>query len=316
MPEGLSDRGVFALLGGTLDSPEERRRVIPAAALLLLAWLAVVAYVGPQPGGRLPSAIAQWVPPDMAFVGALMALGLSAIIALSRGVMPLALLAATLIAYVTGTALSIQGARLVSAAGLERWHGFLLERLVYGATVLGPLGLVFVAGRRWMGSLRLGFGSWRSSTRLVGDLDPLITWRRALIVVVLLAGVPFFAWMQFTSQFATFRSGDIAWFVGPAALMAVVNASVEEAVFRGFIQVAVIRCAGIGRGLWLQGLFFGLHHLGMSISVLATLPGALLIGLGSVIIGKSVLETRGLGWAIVAHAVLDFGIFAAYGLSL
>ena len=119
--------------------------------------------------------------------------------------------------------------------------------------------------------------------------------------------------MQYTSQFAIFRSGDLSWFIGPAALMAVVNAAVEEAVFRGFIQHAVIRCAGVGRGLWLQGLFFGVHHFGMSVSVLGTLPGALAIGLGSVVIGKSVLETRGLGWAIAVHAVFDFGIFVAYG---
>ena len=122
--------------------------------------------------------------------------------------------------------------------------------------------------------------------------------------------------MQATNGFSMIRSGDLLWFIGPTLVMAVVNATVEEVIFRGCIQPAVIHCAGIGRGLWLQGIFFGIHHLGMSLSLLSTLPGAILIGIGSVVVGKSVLETRGLGWAIAAHGLFDIGIFAAYGMGL
>ena len=90
------------------------------------------------------------------------------------------------------------------------------------------------------------------------------------------------------------------------------NAIAEEVVYRGFIQPAFIHYGGVGAGLWVQGLFFGLIHWGLSVGVLAALPTSLLIGVGSVVWGKAAYETRGLGWTIVAHFLIDLAIMAAY----
>ncbi len=43
----------------------------------------------------------------------------------------------------------------------------------------------------------------------------------------------------------------------------------------------------------------------------ASLPIAVVTGLLWVLWGRSVLETRGLGWAIVTHASLDLAFFLA-----
>ena len=47
------------------------------------------------------------------------------------------------------------------------------------------------------------------------------------------------------------------WAVLAAAL---VNAAVEEIVYRGFLQPAFVRLGGIGPGLWTTGMMFGLLH--------------------------------------------------------
>ena len=61
-----------------------------------------------------------------------------------------------------------------------------------------------------------------------------------------------------------------------------------------------------------EGAVFGLMHWGLSVGVLAALPTSLLIGLGSVAWGKYALDTRGLSWVIVAHALIDVAVMSAY----
>lgn len=108
------------------------------------------------------------------------------------------------------------------------------------------------------------------------------------------------------------RSGAL-WALLPAILLAAVaNALVEEVIYRGVLPPAFVQAAGIARGLWIQGLMFGMLHWGMSVGVFAALPASLLIGIGSVYWGKAVLETRGLSWVILAHAMVDVAIMSAY----
>ena len=53
-------------------------------------------------------------------------------------------------------------------------------------------------------------------------------------------------------------------------------------------------------------------HWGLSVGILAALPVSLLIGLGSVVWGKAALETRGLGWVVMAHFLVDVCVMAAF----
>ena len=108
------------------------------------------------------------------------------------------------------------------------------------------------------------------------------------------------------------RTG-VLWALIPAILTAALaNAIAEELIYRGMLQPAFVQAAGVARGLWIQGVMFGLLHWGMSVGVVAALPTSLLIGVGAVFWGKAVIETRGLSWVIIAHAMVDVAIMSAY----
>ena len=103
-----------------------------------------------------------------------------------------------------------------------------------------------------------------------------------------------------------------AYFPNLILIAAFVNATAEEVVYRGFMQPAFMRVLGVGGGMWMAGLFFGLVHWGISVGLLAALPVSLLIGLGAVIWGKAAYETKGLAWPIAAHFMIDVAIMSAY----
>jgi membrane protease YdiL (CAAX protease family) len=128
-----------------------------------------------------------------------------------------------------------------------------------------------------------------------------------LLVVVLL-----FVLMQAGVGFRPLRSGVLPSLFLAILLSAVANSAAEELVFRGVLQPALIGVGGIAAGLWAQGALFGLVHWGTSVGVLAALPVSLGIGLGSVMWGKATLETGGLGWVCIAHAMIDVAVMSAY----
>jgi membrane protease YdiL (CAAX protease family) len=114
--------------------------------------------------------------------------------------------------------------------------------------------------------------------------------------------------------FRPIKNGMLASMAFVILIAAFVNAAMEEFIYRGVMQTAILPAAGKTIGLWIQGMFFGLMHWGSSVGLIAALPISLLIGLGSVYWGKAVLDTKGLSWVIVAHALMDIAIMAAYFL--
>lgn len=196
--------------------------------------------------------------------------------------------------------------------------GFALMRLVYALSLALPMlaawWIAFGRGGRNDGWPRLAFriGDFRVASRDVSArAPPMPAWR---MLVTGYAGfcLVLLVVMQVGVGFGPIRSGTL-WMLLPAVLLAAcVNAFVEEVIFRGFVQPAFIRGGGVAAGLWMQGLLFGLVHWGVSVGVLAALPVSLLIGLGSVVWGKMALDTRGLGWVVIAHAMLDVCIMSAY----
>lgn len=94
--------------------------------------------------------------------------------------------------------------------------------------------------------------------------------------------------------------------VGGLAFSAL-NALLEEVVFRGVLQVALVSALGLVLGVLVQGVAFGLSHAagyppGATGVVLATIYGILL--------GVLKTRSRGLGAPIVAHFFADATIFA------
>jgi len=193
---------------------------------------------------------------------------------------------------------------------------FSAARLLWAGAILAttlPVWYLSV-GRMREGAQRLTFrwGDWSVEARDFSAKQPPQSYTRILIGGYLLFVVILFLLGQAGVGFRPIRSGALLALFPGILVLAAANATAEELVFRGVMQPAFIAVGGIAAGLWAQGALFGLVHWGTSVGALAALPVSLGIGLGSVMWGKSVLETGGLGWVIVAHAMIDVAVMSAY----
>ncbi len=213
-------------------------------------------------------------------------------------------LSVMLLAYFVGVALSRYARFLIDPADTIVDRGFML---------LGALPMIAVAAA--FGTLRdhpLRIGDWSVATRLFSRDGEETPWSRRLPAALLFVALPVAILLQLSVGFAPFTSGRI-WQILPVILaLALLNGTIEELLFRGMIQPPLIGFLGPGWGIWLQALFFGVHHWGASPSLIAGLPTAVFLVLVGAVFGKSALETRGLGWAISVHVALDIGMLAAY----
>lgn len=191
---------------------------------------------------------------------------------------------------------------------------FSAERLAWGACLVLPMLAVWRLGfgrGSYAVDLTLGWGVLRSHGRYTNARRPPESWFKLLFGGYALFCVVALLFMQLPAEFAPFRTGAI-WPLLPGILLAAVaNSTAEEYIFRGLVQPALVRVGGIGAGLWAQGALFGLMHWGLGAGVLAALPVSLALGFGSVVWGKAALDTRGMGWVIIAHAMVDVAIMCA-----
>jgi len=96
----------------------------------------------------------------------------------------------------------------------------------------------------------------------------------------------------------------------PAALLfAATNAFNEEVSFRSGLLAPLYEAIGKSHSLALTAIFFGLAHYSGGVP-LATLPTILMVALLGWLMGKSMLETRGIYWAWLIHLVNDIPVFA------
>lgn len=112
-------------------------------------------------------------------------------------------------------------------------------------------------------------------------------------------------------------SGETMLAVVPMAasilFYAALNAFNEEVTFRVPMLATLERATGSGQALWQSAVFFGFaHYFGV--------PGGLLGGVLSVfmgwILGKAMLETRGLFWSWWIHFLSDVAIFTFLAAAL
>lgn len=193
---------------------------------------------------------------------------------------------------------------------------FAIARLAYGASVVVPMLIAWwaVHGRDPHGfpPLRLGVGDLRAVGRDVSSRSAPQSWLRALFTGYLLACAILFIVMQANVGFRPLLSGRVLEFLPAILVAAAGNAVAEEYIFRGVLQPAFIRAAGIATGLWVQGVLFGMMHWGLSVGILAALPVSMLIGFGSVVWGKAALDTRGMAWVVIAHMMIDVCVMSAF----
>lgn len=96
--------------------------------------------------------------------------------------------------------------------------------------------------------------------------------------------------------------------LSPAALLfAAANAIYEEIVFRAAFLSQLVGVVGRGHSLVITILFFGLAHwVG---SVPSGIVGVLLAAFFALIMGKAMLETRGITWPWICHFAADAAVF-------
>lgn len=161
------------------------------------------------------------------------------------------------------------------------------------------------------GLLAFRFGDWRAPTHLRLPLLGRLRWSGTFLLFAFALALPVFLWFQTQVEFAPVTSGTLFRLAPALLVMALANGAIEELVFRGLILSSLVPATGPRAAVWIQAIFFGLHHYGASPVPMTNLLTAVAATLLGYIWGRSVVGTRGLGWAILTHALADLTFFSA-----
>ena len=147
---------------------------------------------------------------------------------------------------------------------------------------------------RWLG-IKAG-GSWKTFGWIFGCAAAL-----AVLVPTILTIAPSTATVVKTLPFL------------PAVLLfAAINAFTEEVYHRAGLLATLTEIIGKNQTLLLAAVFFGLAH--WLYGSPPGLVGALMTGFLAWLLGKSMLETRGIAWPWLMHFLPDVMIFFSYAL--
>lgn len=317
----IAEATVFQLAALPTARPIDRWRWWWLAVLVALGWLGSAGFLAAYRVTDVSRLLTTLIPGRTLFFATVILSAVVVAVARWRGEPRLAGAAAMIVAFLAGHLLyevvyPVVGGRLSVPfpTPASAW-GFALGRLAWGGSVAVVCLLAWrltFARQPGAPALALGHGDWSVRGRDFSRRDAPQSWGRRLGTGYLGFMVVLFIAMQANVALVPLRSGVLLTFLPAILLAAVANALAEELVFRGMLQPAFIRFGGVAAGLWMQGLLFGLMHWHNSVGMLAALPVSLLLGLGSVVWGKAAYETRGLTWVIVAHALVDVTVMAAF----
>ena len=210
-----------------------------------------------------------------------------------------------LVSYLTSSALWVGW---FGGAGTSFTRSMLGEQLGRLIVTLMMIGVLFALGYR-RGSFFLAKGKLDAPIRPVPLLgfpkpDP---WTRfggqfsvyiglGLLVFLIVGGHP--TWGSFVRA---------APMLPAVVLFAVMNAFSEEMTYRASMLATLEHVVGSQQALWNAALFFGIgHYFGVPYGIVGVLMASFL----GWILGKAMLETRGLGWAWFIHVIQDILIFS------
>jgi membrane protease YdiL (CAAX protease family) len=295
-------------------------RWVAALVLAGLAWLGSLAFIAQYRATEVWGLFAFLGAKQNVYLVCLAAALLATLVALLARRRDIAALMCTGAALLAGLWLSTFLYRLHAPqmnfpfSGLDDALGFSLARLWYCLPSVLMLGLAAWLFRKGGEASRpiLGVGDWGVEARDANAKEPLLPYWRRLVVGFVIFTLVLGLLLQASVGFKPITSGKLLALAPAILLAALVNATVEEMIYRGFLMPAFIRVLGAGAGMWVSGILFGVAHWGLSVGVLAALPISLLIGFGAVIWGKAAYETKGLGWPIAAHFLVDIAIMSAY----
>lgn len=228
-----------------------------------------------------------------------------AVLVVVTGPVTLAAVAVVLL-VLTGLAL-----RSSSSAAID---AVVMTDLLYVAVhvnVLGPWPLpaaiaVAVAGAAASRSPRAAL--WRSWLRR-GRNTPETLW--LLLATIVITAIALTVWQQvFNGQLPdVYRNaalGRPVWMIAVAATgFAVLNAGVEEAIFRGVLQTSLQQFVGPITAIAVQAAAFGLLHVA---GIPSGAVGALMAGAWGALLGVLRYRTRGILAPYVAHIAADVTI--------
>jgi membrane protease YdiL (CAAX protease family) len=296
----------------TRHSTELQTPVAARRTLIWIAWLATLLV------SNLPLVIARdWLGTDLPWINAIW---MGAVILLIVATYLWSVLK-PLRSYFTimGVIILMAFVILPFAWGTEFWQSLtaaqspMVELLAYRVTITLAtfivLACLLAMGKKpkeaflTVGNLNAPFGGNASPTR-----KRVLTWPVFGTLMTLLLGGSFFAFLmsQIQGPISTILTSVVP-LLPIILLSAALNAFSEEAMYRAAPLSTLYRVIGPSHALWLTSLWFGLgHYYGGFPSGLA---GMIQSGLLGVLMGKAMLDTRGLGWPWMIHVVIDTIIY-------
>ena len=118
-------------------------------------------------------------------------------------------------------------------------------------------------------------------------------------------GTFLFAYLAGRPSWAAFTG--IAGTLPMILLLAAMNAFSEEMIFRGSLLAGLSDVIDPRQAIWVAAVYFGIaHYYGVPYGVLGMVMATFL----GWVLGKAMIETRGLFWAWFIHFLQDIAIFS------
>jgi membrane protease YdiL (CAAX protease family) len=193
-------------------------------------------------------------------------------------------------------------------AGASPVVDLLSERLLIALSALLVLGVLFLFGyRRREVFLEAGdLDAPVSGLSLPGRSRP-VHWLAFGAFMTVVLGGSFYFFLSSQNPAAGSRSAAVLSWLPLILLSAILNAFGEEAMYRAAPLATLLAPVGPKQALWMTSIWFGLgHYYG---GVPSGLFGFVMTGLLGLLLGKAMLDTRGMGWSWFIHVVLDTVIY-------
>ena len=133
------------------------------------------------------------------------------------------------------------------------------------------------------------------------------------VVAVLLGGL-FFAFLVSQTPAGVSNISSVIPWLPLVLLSAVMNAFGEEVTYRAATLGTLLPVIGPKHALWLTSLWFGLGHYYGGFP--SGPVGLVQSGLLAMLMGKAMLDTRGLGWPWFIHVTIDTAIYSFLSMNI
>jgi membrane protease YdiL (CAAX protease family) len=198
-------------------------------------------------------------------------------------------------------------------AGGSRMTGVFADRILLVAASLIVLAVVFLLGK-----------SRREVFLTPGQMDAPVTglallggrrvsWSVYGTVVSLLLGGLFFAFLASQNPRLLPNLGAALPWLPLILLSAALNAFGEESIFRAAPLSTLLPAVGANHAVWLTAAWFGLGHFYGGFP--SGLVGLVYTGFLALLLGKAMLDTRGMGWPWIIHFVIDTLIYLSIAIA-